>query len=81
MAVPGLLLDRRTLTAPRSPPPGWRGPTEGGSGMVGAWDDPILIPITCTICLAFLIAAVVWAAYHPDWKHRGGTPGARAAPR
>jgi hypothetical protein len=48
--------------------------------MVGAWYDPMLIPITCTISLAFLIAAVVRAAYHPDWKHRGGTPGARPSP-
>jgi hypothetical protein len=77
---PGLRLDRRTLTARRSPPPGWHGRTEGGADMVGAWYDPILIPITCMISLAFLIAAVVWAAYHPEWKDRGGTPGARSLP-
>jgi uncharacterized membrane protein len=46
--------------------------------MVGAWYDPIIIPIVCTISLAFLIVAVVWAAYHPGWKHgpraAGGGP-------
>ena len=42
--------------------------------MDGTWYDPILIPIVCSACLAFLIAAVVWAAYHPDWKHGGGPP-------
>lgn len=43
--------------------------------MVGAWYDPIIIPIVSMISLAFLIAVVVWAAYHPGWKHGPGAAG------
>jgi hypothetical protein len=48
--------------------------------MDGTWYDPILIPVVCSACLAFLIASVVWAAYHPDWKHGGGATGTRPSP-
>jgi len=48
--------------------------------MVGTWYDLILIPVVCMICLALLIASVVWAAYHPDWKHGAGAPGSRPLP-
>jgi hypothetical protein len=48
--------------------------------MVGAWYDLIVIPIVSVISLAFLIAAVVWAAYHPGWKHGPGTSGGRLSP-
>jgi len=43
--------------------------------MVGAWYDPIIIPIVSMISLALLIAVVVWAAYHPAWKHGPGAAG------